>query len=109
MTYVKCVMLTKSGGTLRWKYYEAMVSIATYLEGLFTCWWISRRPEWIRADFALELLKEKKVAVAPGNTFGEMCRDHIRISIASSEENIREGLGRICAMIQERSTGSNQA
>lgn len=60
-------------------------------------------------DFALELLKEKKVAVAPGNTFGEICRDHIRISIASSEENIREGLGRICAMIQERSTDSDQA
>ena len=54
-------------------------------------------------DFALDLLKEKKVAVAPGNTFGEMCRDHIRISVASSEENIREGLLRICAMIQERS------
>ena len=54
-------------------------------------------------DFALALLEEKKVAVAPGSTFGEMCRDHVRISIASSEENIREGLRRICEMIGEKS------
>jgi len=53
-------------------------------------------------DFALELLKEKKVAVAPGSTFGHMCSDHIRISFASPEESIREGLRRIGAMIQEK-------
>jgi aspartate aminotransferase/aminotransferase len=53
-------------------------------------------------DFALQLLEEKKVAVAPGNTFGKMCSDHIRISIASPAENIREGLHRICAMIREK-------
>ena len=56
-------------------------------------------------DFALELLKEKKVAVAPGSTFGNVCRDHVRISIASPEEKIREGLGRICAMIREKGRG----
>lgn len=54
-------------------------------------------------DFALQLLEEKKVAVAPGNAFGRICSDHIRISIASTEENIREGLHRICAMVRERS------
>ncbi|NKB68039.1 MAG: aminotransferase class I/II-fold pyridoxal phosphate-dependent enzyme [Candidatus Latescibacteria bacterium] len=53
-------------------------------------------------DFALDLLQEKRVAVAPGKTFGRMCADHIRISIASTEENIREGLKRICAFISER-------
>ncbi len=50
--------------------------------------------------FALRLIEKKKVAVAPGDTFGRLCRDHIRISLASSEENIREGLVRICSMIQ---------
>ena len=54
-------------------------------------------------DFALELLKSKKVAVAPGNTFGAMCRNHIRVSFASTEEDIREGIGRICEMIRELS------
>ena len=55
-------------------------------------------------DFALELLEEKRVAVAPGNTFGDMCADHIRISIASTPENIREGVTRICTMIREKSS-----
>jgi len=55
-------------------------------------------------DFALELLEKKKVAVAPGNAFGKMCADHVRISLASTEEEIREGLGRICAMIRESSS-----
>ena len=50
-------------------------------------------------DFALKLLEEKKVAVAPGNTFGEMSKDHIRVSFASSEGNIQEGIKRICEMI----------
>ena len=53
-------------------------------------------------DFALELLERKQVAVAPGSTFGAVCRDHLRISIASPEENVREGLRRICAMIREK-------
>ncbi|MAE62458.1 MAG: aminotransferase class I/II [Planctomycetaceae bacterium] len=56
-------------------------------------------------DFALELLAKKKVAVAPGNTFGAMCSDHVRISFASTEEDIREGLGRLCEMIRELSGG----
>jgi aspartate aminotransferase/aminotransferase len=54
-------------------------------------------------DFAFQLLEEKKVAVAPGNTFGKMCSDHVRISIAATEEDIREGLRRVCGMIREKS------
>ena len=50
-------------------------------------------------DFAIKLLNEKKVAVAPGKTFGQMSKNHIRISYAASEEDIREGIGRICEMI----------
>ncbi len=49
--------------------------------------------------FTLRLLKEQKVAVAPGNTFGRISSRHIRISIASPEEKIRQGLHRICKMI----------
>jgi aspartate aminotransferase len=50
-------------------------------------------------DFCHELIREHKVAVAPGSTFGEVCADHVRISIASPEENVREGLKRICEMV----------
>ena len=52
-------------------------------------------------DFAIKLLQEQKVAVAPGNTFGELCKGHVRISIASDEANVREGLRRICTMIRD--------
>lgn len=55
-------------------------------------------------DFAIQLLEEKKVAVAPGNTFGKMCSNHVRLSFAATEDDIREGLKRICAMIRERSS-----
>jgi len=54
-------------------------------------------------DFAVRLIEEKGVAVAPGNTFGKVCADHVRISIASPVDKVREGLHRICAMIQELS------
>jgi len=50
-------------------------------------------------DFAFRLLEEKKVAVAPGSTFGKISKDHIRISYASSEDSIRKGMERICEMI----------
>jgi aspartate aminotransferase/aminotransferase len=53
-------------------------------------------------DFMVRLLEEKKVAVAPGSTFGEISKNHVRISIASAEENIREGVKRICELVVEQ-------
>ncbi|MBM3278605.1 MAG: pyridoxal phosphate-dependent aminotransferase [Candidatus Handelsmanbacteria bacterium] len=52
-------------------------------------------------DFTVRLLQEKRVAVAPGSTFGEISTGHVRISIASAEENIREGVKRICELLRE--------
>ena len=52
-------------------------------------------------DFAVKLLEEKRVAVAPGKTFGQMCRNHVRISIAASEEDIRSGVTAICELVQQ--------
>jgi len=46
-------------------------------------------------NFALKLLEEEKVAIAPGVDFGEKWTDWIRITIAKSEEEIVEGLSRI--------------
>ena len=51
-------------------------------------------------DFAIQLVEEHKVAVAPGRTFGDTCADHVRISYASPEENVREGLTRVCRAIR---------
>jgi aspartate aminotransferase len=44
--------------------------------------------------FALDLLKEKSVGVAPGTTFGDYS-DFIRISACQSERSLLEGLKRI--------------
>lgn len=46
-------------------------------------------------EFAQGLLTEQHVAVIPGSGMGESCADFIRISFASSGENIREGLRRM--------------
>jgi aspartate/methionine/tyrosine aminotransferase len=51
--------------------------------------------------FALKLLDEKSVAVAPGTTFGQLARDQVRISLAASDDSIRQGLERICTLIDE--------
>ncbi len=46
-------------------------------------------------DFAQGLLKKKKVALVPGTAFGKDWDDHVRISYASSYENLKEAIERI--------------
>jgi aminotransferase len=46
-------------------------------------------------DFARQLIKEQKVAVVPGTAFGAGLDDYIRISYASSLDNLKEALSRI--------------
>lgn len=54
-------------------------------------------------EFTFELLQTRRVAVAPGSTFGQVSNRHVRISIASSEQNIHDGVTRICELIREKS------
>ncbi len=49
--------------------------------------------------FVYELLEHQKVALAPGTAFGSDQEDYVRLSYASSRENIREGLARIAAFV----------
>jgi aminotransferase len=46
-------------------------------------------------DFAKNLLLKQKVALVPGDAFGQSCRDHVRISYASSYDNLKEAIVRI--------------
>jgi len=46
-------------------------------------------------DFAKNLLKKKKVALVPGVAFGPSVESFIRISYASSYENLKEAMARI--------------
>ena len=51
-------------------------------------------------EFAVRLLEEKRGAVAPGKTFGKMCADHVRISIAAEDDHIRRGVAAICELVK---------
>ncbi len=48
-------------------------------------------------EFALRLLRERGVAVAPGSAFGERADGYVRVSLASSLDDLREGVSRLCA------------
>ncbi len=57
-------------------------------------------------SFSLELLKEKKVAVAPGEAFGIAAKDYIRISFGAHKDNLIEGTNRLCDFIWQKSSQS---
>ena len=46
-------------------------------------------------DFAKNLLLQQKVALVPGDAFGKCCSGHVRISYASSYDNLKEAVARI--------------
>jgi aspartate/methionine/tyrosine aminotransferase len=52
--------------------------------------------------FAFQLLEEARVAVAPGTAFGQVARDMVRISLASADEDLREGVRRMHEFIESR-------
>lgn len=56
-------------------------------------------------DVALALIREKRVAVAPGSTFGRLSASQVRVSVASKDEDVREGVTRICDFVEERAAG----
>jgi aspartate aminotransferase len=51
-------------------------------------------------SFAEALLEDAKVAVVPGEDFGQCARNHVRLSFACSEQNINEGCNRIEAWLR---------
>ena len=50
--------------------------------------------------FAIKLLKEQKVVVAPGSAFGESGEGFIRISYAYSIDDLKKALARVEEFIQ---------
>ena len=50
------------------------------------------------SDFCMFMLKEAKVALVPGGSFG--AEEYIRISYAASEEELEEGLNRIAKALE---------
>lgn len=58
-------------------------------------------------DFALRLLKERQVAVAPGSAFGKVADGGVRISMASADSDLREGVGRLAEFVQDLAGGAS--
>ena len=56
-------------------------------------------------QFARELLEEKKVAVAPGATFGRNAEGYVRVSLAASPELIEAGIESLCQFIKGHTRG----
>lgn len=49
--------------------------------------------------FAKKILQESRVAVAPGEAFGENTSQYVRISLATKEDELIEGVKRICEFL----------
>jgi aminotransferase len=69
---------------------EALGALEPRCEGTFFLW--LRLPEGASAE---QLLVEHRVAVAPGEGFGERGRGHIRLSLATSDAALDLGLERL--------------
>jgi len=67
--------------------------------GAFYCLIDISRAGMESMDFALALLKRKRVAVAPGCTFGINSRDMVRISLAVNDAALLEGVRRLAEFI----------
>ena len=52
--------------------------------------------------FADRLLDERRVALAPGEAFGEQGKGHVRLSLASSEDQVRRGARELADFCREK-------
>jgi aspartate aminotransferase/aminotransferase len=52
-------------------------------------------------ELAKRLLAERRVAVAPGTAFGQVAGGAVRISLASSDDDLREGVGLLCELVAD--------
>ena len=57
------------------------------------------RIEPLAAELAARLLEEAGVAVLAGTAFGEIGAEHLRLSYANSQENLREAITRMRTFI----------
>jgi len=63
--------------------------------------WVKAPKEWDSKRFAVFLLENAGVSVAPGSFFGEQGESYVRISVTSPEERIAEAFERIRPIMGE--------
>jgi len=69
--------------------------------GAFYCMADISRSRLHARDFVFRLLREKGVSVAPGSAFGDVALHAVRISLASSDADLREGVGRLAEFVNQ--------
>jgi aminotransferase len=69
-------------------------------EGAFYVFPSIKNTGYSSIDFAIKLLKNKKVAVVPGSAFGPSGEGYVRMSYASSLDNLREAILRISEFLK---------
>ncbi len=74
-------------------------------QGAFYAFPSIRKTKLSSMDFCSKLLKEQKVAIVPGTAFGASGEGYVRISYASSLDNLKEALGRIGLFLQKGKHG----
>jgi aspartate/methionine/tyrosine aminotransferase len=90
---------------MRYVYENSRVVSALEPEGTFYGW-IDVSGSGLDGKRAARLaLDEAKVGVMPGNLFGEAGRNHVRISFATSDDVVEEGMKRFCGAL----AGAKQA
>ncbi|HVH63934.1 MAG TPA: aminotransferase class I/II-fold pyridoxal phosphate-dependent enzyme [Candidatus Dormibacteraeota bacterium] len=52
-------------------------------------------------EFAFALLRERGVSVAPGTAFGHVAKEAVRISLASSDSDLQEGISRLAEFVHK--------
>lgn len=66
-------------------------------EGAFYLWAdVSSLTAGDVSDWAIRLLQQRHVAVAPGTTFGPQGEGWVRLSLATATDDLLEGLSRLC-------------
>lgn len=75
-------------------------------KGAFYCFPCIKRTGLSSEEFCTRLIKEKHVAVVPGNAFGECGEGFIRVSYCNSLKNIAEAMRRIEEFLVELKDGN---
>ena len=69
--------------------------------GAFYVWTDISEANTPSMDFAKSLIERERVAVAPGSAFGELGEGYVRLSLASSREDLLEGASRLVRFVHQ--------
>jgi aspartate aminotransferase len=67
--------------------------------GAFYDWTEVSKADMPSMDFARSLIEREHVAVAPGSAFGELGEGYVRLSLASSREDLLDGASRLVRFV----------